>query len=88
MKEEEKKPREGKKYLGNNKMNIGIEENRCVQCGSRLYSTNGYENDIIMFCCKLKCPNFGLLQLGSKNIFGILEYERKKNSEWVKTIEE
>ena len=69
-----------------NQKNIDKNENCCVQCGSPLYSTNGYENDILMFCCKLKCPNFGLLQLGSKSIFYLLEYEKSKNSKWVKII--
>lgn len=59
----------------------------CVQCGSPLYSTNGYENDILLFCCKIKCQNFGLLQLGSKSLFLLLEYEKRKNTKWVEIIE-
>lgn len=69
-------------------MNISVDEDVCVQCGSLLYSTNGYEMDILYFCCKLKCPNFGLLQVGSKNLFGLLKYEKEHNSKWVKIIEE
>lgn len=70
------------------KANINQDDNVCVQCGSPLYSTNGYGNDILLFCCKIKCSNFGLLQIGAKSIFSLLEYEKKKNSKWVKIIEE
>ena len=70
------------------KKNISREEQVCVMCDSPLYSTNGYKMDTLQFCCKLKCPNFGLLQLGSKNIFQLLEYEKNKKSKWVKIIEE
>jgi len=76
------------KNYGEIKKNISREEQVCVMCGSPLYTTNGYEMDTLQFCCKLKCPNFGLLQLGSKNIFYLLEYEKKKNSKWVKIIED
>ena len=69
------------------KQNINHQDCVCVQCGSPLYSTNGYENDILVFCCKFECPNFGLLQLGAKSIFNLLEYEKNKNSKWVKIIE-
>ncbi len=75
------------KNYGEIKKNISKVEQVCVQCGSPLYCTNGYEMDIIQFCCKLKCPNFGLLQLGSKSIFQLLEYEKNKNSKWVEIIE-
>ena len=70
------------------KQNINHQDAVCVMCGSQLYPTNGYKMDILLFCCKLKCPNFGLLQLGAKSIFELLEYEKNKNSKWVKIIEE
>jgi len=67
---------------------LNHQECACVQCGSPLFLTNGYEMDVLFFCCKLKCPNFGLLQLGTEKILRLLKDEKSKNSRWVKIIEE